>query len=180
MATFPPRRKTAGTAGGLNQDSQRGRTELPCCPASKAGRRGACGAERRHAVPGENADHRAAFDYAENTDCFVLINAKDNRSLGEYYLNDSGLFVVPDPWKPAIDTDRLGSFIANEEQGTFTDYGYILRTSDEWQRVHEGQPVPEEYRVMAYPAPEILREESKVQPEAATLQRPRSLSPPFS
>ena len=107
------------------------------------------------------------LDYAENTDCFVLINAKDNRSLGEYYLNDSGLFVVPDPWKPAIDTDRLGSFIANEEQGTFTDYGYILRTSDEWQRVHEGQPVPEEYRVMAYPAPEILREESKVQPEAA-------------
>ena len=56
------------------------------------------------------------LDYAENTDCFVLINAKDNRSLGEYYLNDSGLFVVPDPWKPAIDTERLGSFIANEEQ----------------------------------------------------------------
>ena len=118
------------------------------------------------------------LDYAENTDCFVLINAKDNRSLGEYYLNDSGLFVVPDPWKPAIDTDRLGSFIANEEQGTFTDYGYILRTSDEWQRVHEGQPVPEEYRVMAYPAPEILREESKVQPEAAApAKAPQPVTP---
>ena len=118
------------------------------------------------------------LDYAENTDCFVLINAKDNRSLGEYYLNDSGLFVVPDPWKPAIDTDRLGSFIANEEQGTFTDYGYILRTSNEWQRVHEGQPVPEEYRVMAYPAPEILREESKVQPEAATpAKAPQPVTP---
>ena len=118
------------------------------------------------------------LDYAENTDCFVLINAKDSRSLGEYYLNDSGLFVVPDPWKPAIDTDRLGSFIANEEQGTFTDYGYILRTSDEWQRVHEGQPVPEQYRVMAYPAPEILREESKVQPEAvAPTKAPQPVTP---
>ena len=118
------------------------------------------------------------LDYAENTDCFVLINAKDNRSLGEYYLNDSGLFVVPDPWKPAIDTERLGSFIANEEQGTFTDYGYILRTSDEWQRVHEGQPVPEQYRVMAYPAPEILREESKVQPEAAApTKAPQPVTP---
>lgn len=118
------------------------------------------------------------LDYAENTDCFVLINAKDNRSLGEYYLNDSGLFVVPDPWKPAIDTDRLGSFIANEEQGTFTDYGYILRTSDEWQRVHEGQPVPGQYRVMAYPAPEILREESKVQPEAAApAKAPQPVTP---
>lgn len=118
------------------------------------------------------------LDYAENTDCFVLINAKDNRSLGEYYLNDSGLFVVPDPWKPAIDTDRLGRFIASEEQGTFTDYGYILRTSDEWQRVHEGQPVPEQYRVMAYPAPEILREESKVQPEAAApTKTPQPVTP---
>ena len=118
------------------------------------------------------------LDYAENTDCFVLINAKDNRSLGEYYLNDSGLFVVPDPWKPAIDTDRLGSFIANEEQGTFTDYGYILRTSDEWQRVHEGQPVPEEYRVMAYPVPEILRDESKVQSEAAApTKAPQPVTP---
>ena len=118
------------------------------------------------------------LDYAENTDCFVLINAKDNRSLGEYYLNDSGLFVVPDPWKPAIDTERLGSFIANEEQGTFTDYGYILRTSDEWQRVHEGQPVPEQYRVMAYPAPELLREENKVQPEAAApTKAPQPVTP---
>ena len=118
------------------------------------------------------------LDYAENTDCFVLINAKDSRSLGEYYLNDSGLFVVPDPWKPAIDTERLGSFIASEEQGTFTDYGYILRTSDEWQRVHEGQPVPEQYRVMAYPAPEILREESKVQPEAAApTKAPQPVTP---
>ena len=118
------------------------------------------------------------LDYAENTDCFVLINAKDNRSLGEYYLNDSGLFVVPDPWKPAIDTDRLGSFIASEEQGTFTDYGYILRTSDEWQRVHEGQPVPEPYRVMAYPAPELLRDESKVQPEAAApAKAPQPVTP---
>ena len=118
------------------------------------------------------------LDYAENTDCFVLINAKDSRSLGEYYLNDSGLFVVPDPWKPAIDTERLGSFIASEEQGTFTDYGYILRTSDEWQRVHEGQPVPEQYRVMAYPAPEILREESKTQPEAAApAKAPQPVTP---
>ncbi|MCJ0405299.1 DUF4316 domain-containing protein [Clostridioides difficile] len=105
------------------------------------------------------------IDYAENTDCFILIDAKDNRTLGDYYLNRSGLMVVPDEWKPAIDTERLGQFIANEEKGTFTEYGYLLRTGDEWQRVHEGQPVPEEYRVMAYPAPEVLREEAKAQPE---------------
>ena len=64
--------KTAGTAGGFNQGRQRGRTELPCRPASKAGRRGACGAERRHAVPGKNADHRAAFGLRRKHRLFCL------------------------------------------------------------------------------------------------------------
>ena len=105
------------------------------------------------------------IDYAENTDCFTLIDAKDYRTLGDYYLNHSGLMVIPDAWKPAIDTERLGQFIAKEEQGTFTEYGYLLRAGEEWQRVHEGQPVPEEYRVIAYPAPEVLREEAKAQPD---------------
>ena len=114
------------------------------------------------------------IDYAENTDCFILIDAKDNRTLGDYYLNRSGLMVVPDEWKPAIDTERLGQFIASEEKGTFTEYGYLLRTGDEWQRVHEGQPVPEEYRVMGYPAPEALREEAKAQPE----QKQEAAAPP--
>ncbi|MSS38658.1 LPD25 domain-containing protein [Clostridium porci] len=114
------------------------------------------------------------IDYAENTDCFILVNAKDNRTLGDYYLNRSGLMVVPDEWKPAIDTERLGQFIASEEKGTFTEYGYLLRTGDEWQRVHEGQPVPEEYRVMGYPAPEALREEAKAQPE----QKQEAAAPP--
>ena len=38
-----------------------------------------------------------------------------------------------------------------------------VKSGDEWQRVHEGQPVPEKYRVMAYPAPEILRDEAPAQ-----------------
>ena len=117
-------------------------------------------------------------DYAENTDCFTLIDAKDYCTLGDYYLNHSGLMVIPDAWKPAIDTERLGQFIAQEEQGAFTEYGYLLRAGEEWQRVHEGQPVPEEYRVMAYPASEILREESKVQPEAAApAKSPQPVTP---
>lgn len=69
---FRPGGKTAGTAGGFNQSRQRGRTELPCCPASKAGRRGAGGAERRHAVPGKNADHWAVFGLRRKHRLFCL------------------------------------------------------------------------------------------------------------
>ena len=98
--------------------------------------------------------------------------------LGDYYLNRSGMVDMPEEWKAGIFLPRFGLHIANTEHGVFTDYGYLVKSGDEWQRVHEGQPVPEEYRVMAYPAPEILREESKVQPEAAApTKAPQPVTP---
>lgn len=108
------------------------------------------------------------IDYPENVDFYVhLPDVTGTGQLGDYYLNHSGMVDMPEEWKAGILLPRFGLHIANTEQGVFTDYGYLVKSGDEWQRVHEGQPVPEEYRVMAYPAPEILREESKVQPEAA-------------
>lgn len=108
------------------------------------------------------------IDYPENVDFYVhLPDVTGTGQLGDYYLNRSGMVDMPEEWKAGILLPRFGLHIANTEQGVFTDYGYLVKSGDEWQRVHEGQLVPEEYRVMAYPAPEILREESKVQPEAA-------------
>ena len=104
------------------------------------------------------------IDYADNVDYFVHIpDVQTTAQLGSYYLNRSGMVDMPEEWKAGIDAARFGEHIAQQEQGAFTPYGYLVRSGDEWQRVHEGQPVPEEYRVMAYPAPEILREESKAQ-----------------
>ena len=108
------------------------------------------------------------IDYPDNVDYYVhLPDVTGTGQLGDYYLNHSGMVDMPEEWKAGIFLPRFGLHIANTEHGVFTDYGYLVKSGDEWQRVHEGQPVPEEYRVMAYPAPEILREESKVQPEAA-------------
>ena len=99
------------------------------------------------------------IDYADNVDYFVhLPDVQSPGQLGDYYLNRSGMVDMPEEWKAGIDVARFGEHIARQEQGAFTPYGYLVRSGDEWQRVHEGQPVPEEYRVMAYPAPEILRE----------------------
>ena len=104
------------------------------------------------------------IDYADNVDYFVhLPDVQSPGQLGDYYLNRSGMVDMPEEWKAGIFLPRFGLHIANTEHGVFTDYGYLVKSGDEWQRVHEGQPVPEEYRVMAYPAPEILREESKAQ-----------------
>lgn len=111
------------------------------------------------------------IDYPENVDFYVhLPDVTGTGQLGDYYLNRSGMVDMPEEWKAGNLLPRFGLHIANTEQGVFTDYGYLVKSGDEWQRVHEGQPVPEEYRVMAYPAPEILRDEAPaqtVQPEAA-------------
>ena len=119
------------------------------------------------------------IDYPENVDFYVhLPDVTGTGQLGDYYLNRSGMVDMPEEWKAGIFLPRFGLHIANTEHGVFTDYGYLVKSGDEWQRVHEGQPVPEEYRVMAYPAPEILRDESKVQPEAAApTKAPQPVTP---
>lgn len=119
------------------------------------------------------------IDYPENVDFYVhLPDVTGTGQLGDYYLNRSGMVDMPEEWKAGIFLSRFGLHIANIEHGVFTDYGYLVKSGDEWQRVHEGQPVPEEYRVMAYPAPELLREESKVQPEAAApTKAPQPVTP---
>ena len=114
------------------------------------------------------------IDYPDNVDYYVhLPDVTGTGQLGDYYLNRSGMVDMPEEWKAGIFLPRFGLHIANTEHGVFTDYGYLVKSGDEWQRVHEGQPVPEEYRVMAYPQPEVLREEAQTRQAAAPPPRPR-------
>ena len=109
------------------------------------------------------------IDFTENVDYYVhLPDVHSAAALGDYYLNRSGMVDMPQEWKVGIDTAQFGRHISQQEQGAFTEYGYIVKSGDEWQRVHEGQPVPEEYRVMAFPQPEVMRDEIKTR-QAAVL-----------
>ena len=82
--------------------------------------------------------------------------------LGDYYLNRSGMVDMPEEWKGGIDTAQFGRYVAQQEQGVFTQYGYLVKSGDEWQKVYEGQPVPEEYRVLSFPVSEILQDAADV------------------
>jgi len=109
------------------------------------------------------------IDFTENVDYYVhLPDVHSAAALGDYYLNRSGMVDMPQEWKVGIDTAQFGRHISQQEQGAFTEYGYIVKSGDEWPRVHEGQPVPEEYRVMAFPQPEVMRDEIKTR-QAAVL-----------
>ena len=88
MAAFLPRRENRlELPEDLIKAASVDELELPCRPGFKGWTPWRTyGTERRHAVPAKCRPSGSFLDYAENTDCFVLINAKDNRSLGEYYL----------------------------------------------------------------------------------------------
>ncbi|WP_298035246.1 LPD25 domain-containing protein [uncultured Dysosmobacter sp.] len=101
------------------------------------------------------------IDYADNLDYYVnLPDVRTAAQLGEYYLYRSKMVDMPEEWKPAIDTRTFGQYIAQQEQGAFTEYGYILKSGDQWQRVHEGQPIPKEYCVLSFPPPQVERDEA--------------------
>ena len=115
------------------------------------------------------------IDFTENADYYVhLPDVHTAAALGDYYLNRSGMVDMPQEWKAGIDTAQFGRHISQQEQGAFTEYGYIVKSGDKWQRVHEGQPVPEEYRVMAFPQPEVMRDEIKTrQASVLTAEAPQ-------
>ena len=117
-------------------------------------------------------------DFPENVDYYVhLPDVRGPAQLGDYYLNRSGMVDMPEEWKGGIDTAQFGRYVAQQEQGAFTQYGYLVKSGDEWQKVHEGQPVPEEYRVLSFPAPEVLRDAANIPPPVQPETEPQKVIP---
>ena len=66
-------------------------------------------------------------DFPENVDYYVhLPEIHGPAQLGDYYLNRSGMVDMPEEWKGGIDTAQFGRYVAQQEQGVFTQYGYAV------------------------------------------------------
>ena len=77
-------------------------------------------------------------DFPENVEYYVhLPDVHGPAQLGDYYLNRSGMVDMPEEWKGGIDTAQFGRYVAQQEQGAFTQYGYLVKSGDEWQKVYE-------------------------------------------
>ena len=122
------------------------------------------------------------IDFTYNEDFFVHIPEVHNpRELGDYYLNKSGMVQMPAEWKNSIDPIAFGRNAAAQEKGSFTEYGYLVESGDEWEKHFEGRDVPEEYRIMSYPQPTVERDaapavQTAAIPEAQP-QEPRPVIP---
>ena len=123
------------------------------------------------------------IDFTYNTDFFVHIpEVQTVRDLGDYYLNKSGMVDMPEDWKKGIDLVAFGRNAAEQERGSFTPYGYIVESGDQWERYYEGRDVPEEYRIMSYPQPPARPDPEKADFDAISTRQAATLTaePPQS
>ena len=119
------------------------------------------------------------IDFTYNEDFFVHIpEVHSPTELGDYYLNKSGMVQMPDEWKGGIDLAVFGKNAAEQEKGSFTEYGYIMESGDDWEQHFEGREVPLEHRIMSYPQPNVeLDAAPAVQTSAIPEAQPRPVIP---
>ncbi|WP_368234067.1 antirestriction protein ArdA [Anaerotruncus rubiinfantis] len=83
-----------------------------------------------------------------NLDCWLLIDdIHTPEQLGAYYIFHSGVCQMPDSWKYSVPLAEFGERVVQAENGRFTEYGYLMRTGDEYKEHFTGRIVPPEYRV---------------------------------
>ena len=102
------------------------------------------------------------INLTENLDCYeVNPNITDYDDLGRYYIYELEAIQVPDYLENYIDYEAYGRDVALDEDGQFTDYGYVRDTGDSFVEVYDGNPenIPEEYRVMSVPEEDLSKEE---------------------
>ena len=102
------------------------------------------------------------INLTENLDCYeVNPNITDYDDLGRYYIYELEAMQIPDYLENYIDYEAYGRDVALDEDGQFTDYGYVRDTGDSFVEVYGGNPenIPEEYRVMSVPKEDLSKEE---------------------
>ena len=105
----------------------------------------------------EMGDHcgslQEIINLTENLDCYeVYPDIHDYDDLGRYYIEELDVMQVPEHLQNYIDYEAYGRDVALEENGTFTDQGYVWDTRETFHEYYDGErgSIPDEYRVMTF------------------------------
>ena len=105
----------------------------------------------------EMGDHcgslQEIINLTENLDCYeVYPDIHDYDDLGRYYIDELEVMQVPEHLQNYIDYEAYGRDVAMDENGTFTDQGYVRDTGDSFHEYYDGErgSIPDEYRVMTF------------------------------
>ena len=105
----------------------------------------------------EMGDHcgslQEIINLTENLDCYeVYPHIADYDDLGRYYIDELEVMQVPEHLQNDIDYEAYGRDVAMDENGSFTDQGYVRDTGDRFCEYYDGErgSIPDEYRVMTF------------------------------
>ena len=105
----------------------------------------------------EMGDHcgslQEIINLTENLDCYEIYpNIEDYDDLGRYYIEELEVMQVPEHLQNYIDYEAYGRDVAMDENGSFTDQGYVRDTGDHFCEYYDGErgSIPDEYRVMSF------------------------------
>ena len=105
----------------------------------------------------EMGDHcgslQEIINLTENLDCYeVYPHIEDYDDLGRYYIEELEVMQVPEHLQNYIDYEVYGRDVAMDENGSFTDQGYVRDTGDRFCEYYDGErgSIPDEYRVMTF------------------------------
>ena len=105
----------------------------------------------------EMGDHcgslQEIINLTENLDCYeVYPHIHDYDDLGRYYIEELEVMQVPEHLQNYIDYEAYGRDVAMDENGSFTDQGYVRDTGDRFCEYYDGErgSIPDEYRVMTF------------------------------
>ena len=114
----------------------------------------------------EMGDHcgslQEIINLTENLDCYEIYpNIEDYDDLGRYYIDELEVMQIPEHLQNYIDYEAYGRDVAMDENGSFTDQGYVRDTGDRFCEYYDGErgSIPDEYRVMSFQ--DDLSEEEK-------------------
>lgn len=105
---------------------------------------------------GEYNSVPALINLTQNLDCFEFYSDVNNEEdLGRYYIEEMCTLEIPEYLQNYIDYEAYGRDMNLDEDGRFTDGGYVVRTGDRFiEHYSSREDLPEEHRVFAYPEPE--------------------------
>ena len=105
----------------------------------------------------EMGDHcgslQEIINLTENLDCYEIYpNIEDYDDLGRYYIDELEVMQIPEHLQNYIDYEAYGRDVAMDENGSFTDQGYVRDTGDRFCEYYDGErgSIPDEYRVMTF------------------------------
>ena len=108
----------------------------------------------------EHGEHtgkvRDLINLAQYLDCFEFYpGIEDEDDLGRFYIEEMCTLEIPEHLQNYIDYEAYGRDMNLDEDGRFTDGGYVVRTGDSFTEHYSGrEDLPEEHRIFAYPEPE--------------------------